>query len=346
MRKLIAHLPSVALLLFTAGLWSGLESGCTSKTEDAYNMANDTTLSLVVREWSKRINKYPDDPEYYIERSKELVDDKKHALALNDVDKAIDLNGDQPSYYELKGVIQMALNETFNASETYELAAQKFPKDASTHLNLGRFHYIVRAFDESEQALKKAIELDATRPDAFFLIGLVSKERGDTTEAISAFERAYLIDNEHIDAMIQLGQLYSEQGDSTGLEWYSKAIAVDEYNDEAYYGKGYLLQHLGLFERAIQNYQDCIDVNARHYLAYFNTGYILFSGKNWDRALEHFRIAVKFAPDFVKGHYMLGLTNEGKSNFEQARVHYNKCLQLDPDYDLAKLGLERLENNS
>ena len=42
----------------------------------------DTTQSLAVQEWSKRINKYPDNDDYRYQRGMELVKDKKFKLAL------------------------------------------------------------------------------------------------------------------------------------------------------------------------------------------------------------------------------------------------------------------------
>jgi len=327
------------LILLSNSLWSCKGGGAAEE----YLMSTDTTLSLVVREWSKRIEKYPENHEYLIGRSDELSKNSKFDLALKDIEKAIELKSDIPSYYAKKGDVLMAMNETFQASKTYEEAYSKFPKDLESAINMGRFYMIVRKYEESEKALNRALELNKLSPEAWFYTGIVSKEQGDTTKAIASFDQCLIIDNEHIDACIQIGQLYTALKDAKGLDYFSKAISIDEFSDEAYYGRALLKQELGRLEEAIEDYQKTIDINARHYLAYYNTGYILFGQKNWDRAIEHFRIAVKFAPDYIKGHYMLGLCNEGKENNEQAFVHYTKCLEIDPDYSPAKNGLQRLQ---
>jgi len=340
MKKLIK--PPAAYFLPLIMLISSVYSCTSGGTHSGDLLSADTSLSLVVREWSKRIEKYPDNTEYLLGRANELSADGRYKLAILDLDKAISINNNDPNFYSVKGDVLMAMNETFQASKVYEEAAEKFPSSLESNINLGRFYLIVRKYEESEKYLNAALELNNLSPEAWFFTGIAAKEQNDTTKAINSFEQCLLIDNEHIDACIQIGQLYSAQLNSKGLDYFSRAISIEELNDEAYYGRGLLKQNIGQLEAAISDYQQCIDINARHYLAYYNTGYILFGQKNWDRAIEHFRIAVKFAPDYIKGHYMLGLTNEAKGNKDQAFTHYSKCLTIDPDNNQAKQGLERL----
>jgi tetratricopeptide (TPR) repeat protein len=334
------------LVLFALSFWALGQFQCSS-SGNAHNdpLYGDTTLSLVVQEWTKRIAAYPENADYYVGRAEALIESKKMKFALRDIEKAMRLDPINPKHYAMKGDLEMAINETFKASKTYEEATTLFPKDVQGFINLGRFNMLVRKYPESQKALNKALELEPGAYEAHFLGGLVLKEMGDTVLAAEAFERCLIIDPLNANALIQLGNLYSSKNDQKALDYYNKAIDLDDLNEEAFYGRGRLQQELGNLEEAIKDYQSCIDINSAHYLAYYNTGYILFSRNNFDRAIEHFRIAVNFAPDYVKGHYMLGLCSEGKGNKEQAYVFYRKCLQLDPEFTLAQAAIDRIDIN-
>ncbi len=325
-------------------LFVGYISSCNSGSNNANNdpLYGDTTLSLAVQEWSKRIAKYPENDEYRYGRGMELAKDKRFTLAIPDFDKAVELKPNESKYYLARAENYMGLNETKKALADYEKAVEVDSKNEKALTSLGQFYLFVRQFENSLNVFKKLEKEFPSNADGHFYQGMVQKEMGDTAAAIKSFENAVQIDLNHYNAHIQLGHMYSEQNDELGLTYFKKAIDADEYSDEAHYGLGLLYQRLGELDSAIVNYQRTIDINARHYFAYYNTGYIMFSQNNWDRAIEHFRIAIKFAPDFAKGHYMLGLSNEGKDNFDQAKVHYERCLQVDPNFELAKERLNAL----
>ncbi|MBO6518132.1 MAG: tetratricopeptide repeat protein [Bacteroidia bacterium] len=334
--KIIASLVIVAGLIFwSKRYWSGASAN--------EGLSGDTTLSLVVQEWSKRVEKYPENDEYRYKRGLELAKDRKLDLALADMNKAIELSPLNGAYYVARADVYMAKDETKNALADFEKAVEVEPRNEKALTSLGQFYLFVRQFDNSLKVFKKLETVNPSNTDAHFYQGMTLKEAGDTAAAIDAFKAATQVDLFHYNSLIQLGQLYSEMNDGLGLSYFRNAALADEFSDEAYYGLGLLHQKLGNYDSAIANYQRTIDANAQHYFAYYNTGYIMFGRENWDRAIEHFRIAVKFAPEFAKGHYMLGLSNEGKGLLDQAAVHYERCLQADPNFELAKEGLKRVK---
>ena len=53
-----------------------LFTSCNIFSNDSVSLANDTTLSLEAREWSKKIDQTPDNAEYYVLRAEVLVNEK------------------------------------------------------------------------------------------------------------------------------------------------------------------------------------------------------------------------------------------------------------------------------
>ncbi|MFT5512418.1 MAG: tetratricopeptide (TPR) repeat protein [Bacteroidia bacterium] len=333
--KILLVLIGVGLSLSSCQNWLGESSNDP--------LFNDTTQTLAVQEWSKRINKYPDNDNYRYQRGMELVKDRKLKLALNDINRAIEMNPKNATYVVSRAGVHMGLNETKLALEDYEKAVEIDPTNEEALVKLGQFFLFVRQFENSLGVLKKLEKVNASNPEGHFYQGMSQKENGDTAAAINAFQKATQIELFHYNALFQLGQLYAGQNDTIAITYFRNALLADEFSDEAYYAIGLIYQKMGLKDSAILNYQKTIDINAQHYFAYYNTGYIMLDGNNYDRAIEHFRIAVKFAPEFAKGHYMLGLSHESKELYDMAAAHYTKCLQVDPNFDLAKQALIRIK---
>ncbi|MFT5724752.1 MAG: tetratricopeptide (TPR) repeat protein [Bacteroidia bacterium] len=325
----------IVMSLYSCGNWFGTAS------DDP--LLNDTTVSLAVQEWSKRINKYPDNDDYRYQRGLELSKNRKFKLALSDLNKAIEMKPNSGTYYVSRAEINMGLNETKLALEDYKKAIEVEPSNENALLKLGQFYLIVRQFDNSLKVFNKLENINASNPEGYFFQGMALKEAGDSSGAIASFQKAVQIDLYHYNSLFQLGQLYADSNQEIAVTYFRNALLADEFSDEAYYAIGLIYQKMGQFDSAIINYQKTIDINAQHYFAYYNTGYIMLDGNNYDRAIEHFRIAVKFAPEFAKGHYMLGLSHESKGLLDMAASHYNKCLQVDPNFDLAKQALIRIQ---
>ncbi|MCB9263236.1 MAG: tetratricopeptide repeat protein [Flavobacteriales bacterium] len=320
-------------------------------SEDA--LIQDSTLSLVVKEWSKMINENPENDEYIYKRGLELAKDNRPDLALLDMQRAIKLSPNNANYLIGEADVYMAQNETKKALESYKKAVEVDGKNETALLSLGRFYYFVRQFDNAKSVLEKLEKVNSANAEGLFYQGMIWKENKDTTEAIKKFQKVTQIDLYHHEALIQLGQLYAAKNDTIGLAYFHNALLANPDSDEAAYSMGFLYQNLGLLpngtvvkkaylDSAMVYYQKTIDLNAQHYLAYYNVGYINFWLNNIDRANEHFLIAVKFAPEFTKGHYMIGLCHETKGQNEQAKALYEKCLKIEPDFEKAKLGLKRV----
>lgn len=306
-------------------------------------MAQDTTYSLVVREWSKRLVKYPENTEYRHSRALDLMSDGQYEDALLDMNQVLEQEK-SVDFYLSKAAILMELNRSVEAEEAMKAAVDYDPVNDEAHYTLGRLYLIVRKFPESKRHLSEAIRLNNSNIDAYFNLGMVYKEDGDTSTAIQYFNRVIEIDALNEEAMHQIANLYSDQNDPKGLDYFNRIIFNNDLDHSAYYGRGFLYQKLGDYEKAMVDYQKAIDLRSSYYPAFYNAGYILYLQQNWERAIEHFRLAVKFAPDLARGYYMIGLCNELRENKEQALKFYNMTLQVDPDFAKAKERLQTLNN--
>lgn len=70
----------------------------------------------------------------------------------------------------------------------FEEAIESHPQDADAHFNLGSAYYVEGNLEEAEEALEKALALDAEHVDAHYYLGLVRAARGDAGGARKHFD--------------------------------------------------------------------------------------------------------------------------------------------------------------
>lgn len=310
------------------------------------SLANDTTISLEAREWSKKINEYPNNAEYYVFRAEVLSKENRHDLAIIDYQKAIDLEPKTVSHYYMLGDEYFANDETTRALEQYQKATELNPKDEIAAFKEAQFLYFVRQFDKSELIFGKLLQLNPTHAQGNFFMGMLGKEKKDTAMAISYFKNTIAALGADYNSSMQLADIYAVQGENKqALDYYNAAINIDQQSDEAFYARGLFYQKAKENEKALQDYQRTIDINAKHYLAYYNAGNILAEIGKYDRAIDHFEICTRLNPDLAKAYNRIGQCLELKGERELAKRNYERCLQIEPNFALAKEGLARLGIN-
>jgi superkiller protein 3 len=331
------------VFIFTVGILSFFHTSCELASDPNEAMVSDTTLSLEVREWSKKIVANPKQADYYTQRAEVLASEKRFDLAVSDYETAISLDSDNPSIYHELGDIYFANDETSKALEYYKKAEEVSPNDVESIFKHAQFLYFVRQFDKSEIKFGKLLNLNPEHSKGTFFLAMLQKENGDTVKSISSFERVISLLGSDYNSSMQLALLHDKLGDNEqALIYYEKAINADPSSDEAYYSRGLHYQKMGDDDKAMRDYQHTIDLNATNYLAYYNAGNILAKLGNYTKAIDHFEICIRLKENYPKAYNRIGQCFELLGNTEKALENYKKCLQIDPNFALAKEGLERL----
>jgi tetratricopeptide (TPR) repeat protein len=97
-------------------------------------------------------------------------------------------------------------------------------------------------------------------------------------------------------------------------------------------GIGYRLK--GEYERAIQDYNQAIKLNAKFAAAYNNRG-VAHDGKgDYDRAIADYDQAIKLKPS-AEAYFNRGNAHLGKSHYDHAIDDYNQAIKLKADFAAA-----------
>jgi tetratricopeptide (TPR) repeat protein len=317
-------------------------AGCNLLGDKKSSLANDTTLSLEAREWSKKIDEYPDNDEYLVQRAEVFTRTRRYDLAIDDYVRAISSNGEKCEYNISLGDVYFAADQTTNALESYQNAEKVCPLNEEAIFKRAQFLYFVRQFSKSKIAFGKLLNVSPQHGEGHFFLAMLNKEDGDTAAAIGLFEKTIKLKGADYNSCMQLALIHETLGDSAkALTSLNRAINTDGRSAEAYYSRGLFYQKQGKDKLATKDYQKTIDIDAGYTFAYYNVGNILASQGNFIKAIDHFEICLRLSPNSAKTYNRIGQCFELLGKKDQAIVNFEKCLQIDPNFAPAKEGLTR-----
>ena len=134
----------------------------------------------------------------------------------------------------------------------YLRAIELKPDAAELHRSLGLIYLLNNAYDEAEQALEKALDLDGANPRSLYVTGRLFVARQQHPEAIPYLETALQLDPNLVEARPSLGRAYLRVGRAEeAAAQLEQALILDYYGD-IHYSLFQAHRRLGNMERARQ----------------------------------------------------------------------------------------------
>jgi len=295
----------------------------------AHNKGN---LEKAVQIYSGILRKYPDhaDANYLLgvaafERG--LQDD---AIAM--IQKALEADPDNASYYGKLGEIYTSLNMMGEANHAYDKAAALAPHDV--RFSMGRAQIMERngditaalalyetimarfedaaepryraavllarqgARDKARDYLEQALKLRPSYADAHFLLGLLHMGAGKVTEAKHHLDAASVHSEERADHHMKVAAKLLQLHDvDKALNALRREIKVVPNNDNAYRLMGSCLMSKGQTDGALVSFDRAIALNPQAAMAYAERAVAYQSLRRMDEALSSVEGAVSILPD-------------------------------------------------
>ena len=148
--------------------------------------------------------------------------------ALEYFDKAIQLNPNNPNYFNNRGNVYYGLKQYESAKEDYTQAIRLAPDYYLPHMNLGS---VYDDLGEPEQAIEKydqAIELEPEHPGPYRNRGATLIRMREFTQALPDFDRAIELNSNYVLAYISRSVTHAalNQYDKATLD-YARAMELD-----------------------------------------------------------------------------------------------------------------------
>lgn len=147
------------------------------------------------------------------------------------------------------------------ARVAYERVLAMVPADVDAMNNLAILLSAQRELDRAERLLRRAVQLAPRNAGVWNNLGTVLRERGQSADAIAAFQHALDIDPAHQSARVSLAQQYVAIGAlPKARELLEQVVAANPAIAEAQYALGQVLEQQGDRAGAIRAYEAFVRV--------------------------------------------------------------------------------------
>ena len=215
--------------------------------------------------------------------------------AIQDYDKAIELNPYDAGSYNNRGVVYQQLEEYERAIQDYDRAIELDIRDAGVYNNRGVAYDKLGQYERAIQDYDRAIELDIQDAGVY-------NNRGLSFFNLKRYERA--------------------------IQDYDRAIEINPQHASAYFNRGAAYYKLGQYEHAIQDYDKAIELKPQYVGAYNNRGVAYVQLEQYEQAFHDFNKAIEINPQYADAYYNRGVANKNLGRTLEADIDFKKYEEL------------------
>jgi tetratricopeptide (TPR) repeat protein len=256
----------------------------------------------------------------------------KYEEALEYYDKALEIDSEYVSGYNLKGVVLDRLKRYNEALTCYNRALELDQNYIHAWHNKG---LTLAKLDRKEQALESfdnALKIDNTYGFSWYSKGTVLEQLGRLPEALECF-----YNTERTGYWTILVGMNIERIESglipDKLKYYDRILEQDNNNLEALVDKGTTLYQLGRNDEALKCIERALEIDGNYVVALHNKGVILDTYlQNPDEALIYYDKVLEIKSDWALPWFNKGSIYFKKNDYNKALTYYNRALELDQNY--------------
>jgi tetratricopeptide (TPR) repeat protein len=177
-----------------------------------------------------------------------------------------------------------------------------------------------------------AIRLKKDYAQALFNLGIALGEKGQTDEAIAAYEEAIRFNKDHAEAHNNLGSALLNKGQwDKAIAEYRAAISVMKDFAWPHHNLANALLNKGQWDKAIDEFREALSL-MKFPAAHLGLGNALRAKGLLDQAIDEYRKAIALKRDYADAHYILGVALGHKGQLDDAITAFREAIALKRDY--------------
>ncbi len=314
------------------------------------NLTADPTSGLM-QALNDAIEDNPRVAEAYLQRANLYVKTGNWQSALDDINRAIRLEGNNSDYHYVRALAAQRKGDTKEAWES-ALQAEKLNNQTPEFFRLmGELCQERKEYAKAKQYLEKATEINPSDGEIDYFKAKIAAESGDTARALQGYERAqaktprYTETYNRLAEIANASQVYALalQYIRDGLHQDSLALATGQPAVRPtaralfYYNGANSYKGFDNTDSAKIWYIKALALDTALYKANFQVGILYFNEGNYPEAQQWLEKTQRQKPDQRHLSYLLGLCYLKANRQRDALAQFNAARQLDPkDYRAAE----------
>ncbi|NQT07283.1 MAG: tetratricopeptide repeat protein, partial [Candidatus Omnitrophica bacterium] len=284
----------------------------------------------------------------YGSRGKIHAEKREFDRAIENFNKAIELDPELTLAYSNRGVAYAGKSEFDNAFKDFNKAIELDPEVVIAYVARGSTYVKIAGFDKAIENFTKALELDPVFFSVYVDRGKVYVKIGEFDKAIEDFTRAIELNPKLAEAYTNRGYAYMERGElDKAMTDFNKVIELNPSNSMAYNNRGAVYTKQEEYAKAIADFTKALELNPNNEMArdnlrdtYLNQGKVYMEAGELNRATECFNKVIELDPSNSMAYNNRGSVYGTRGEFAKAIEDFTKALELDPNNGLVRKNLQ------
>ncbi len=212
-------------------------------------------------------------------------------------------------------------------------------KQRSPNLVVARSLIESRQYELARTYLEEVVKSDSKSSEAYRLLGVIHREKGEFKLSRQLFEKARERDPDAAEVYDGVGILdLLEENPAEANRSFRKATELTESGSRYHNNLGFSYYLLGDLERAIGSYEKAVQLDPSVARFHNNLGYAYAMSRRYPDAMRQFLLAGTEAMAFAN----LAFSYQAQGDTKQARDLYRMALEADPALEAAQKNLALL----
>jgi tetratricopeptide (TPR) repeat protein len=209
------------------------------------------------------------------------------------------------------------------------------PGDPALYAARAELFYENEGYDEAIRDLTKALSLDSLNVDYYHLLADAYLDYYRSQKALETMERAAEIFPERIPTLLKLSefQFILKQYEAS-MHTIDRILKIDPQNEDAYFMFGMNFKETGDTARAVNSFQQAVELNPDLIDAWINLGKLHAALGN-SIAAQYYDSALEIAPDNIMALHAKAEYLTDQDKLPEAIELYRRINRIDPQYDEA-----------
>lgn len=253
------------------------------KLDQVKSFQRDTSSYYFREIWMKSKDISDNDQAGFLRRASSKLDRSLLSEALQDVNKAIDIDSTYGESYSLKGYILFKSDSLKSSLYNFKKAIRLKDNNIYNYFYCAEIYSMVGNYNEAESFYKKTIKLDKKFPGAYF--GLANLQRTKyfypTIETEDLYKKVIELNPSFSLAYLNIGLMHISSNQNKALKYFNKTIEIDSTFAHAYYVRGYLERALNHISETHKDWNKAIELDPKNNTYLISRAFLNITEKNY-----------------------------------------------------------------
>lgn len=198
-----------------------------------------------------------------------------------------------PAYY-YRAIAHRKQTNYHQALFDLQAALKLYPKLYEAHLEIATCFLMLKSLEEGKSAIKKAIQLDKSRAEAYYITGCINELQQQAEPALKSFRQCLEADSLFHNARISIAlvALFQNKDEASAINELNSVLALDSLQKDAL-----LIRSILTFEKnkqaSLHDLTSLISASPTNIMAYYLRGMIYTTLQRYDRGFSDFQKVIR-----------------------------------------------------